>query len=211
MSHNWIDVSTPISAEIVVWPGDDPVSISKRSQIGINGAEANVSSIRMSAHTGTHVDAPLHFIAGGADVTALDLDSLVGPVQVISIADQRQITGAELAGHSIEPGSRVLFRTVNSDKDWLRSPFDPDYVYLSSEAAQYLVSLGIRTIGVDYLSVAGEENGAAVHRLLLGAGITILEGLMMKDIAPGTYEMVALPLKLEGSDGAPARVILRRI
>ena len=165
----------------------------------------------MSAHTGTHIDAPLHFIKNGKDIAALDLESLTGVVQIIQIEDERKITLEELTKHDLTRAGKIIFKTVNSSVDWSRSPFKKDYVHLSADASQYLVTLKIKTVGIDYLSIGGEEDGEKVHHILLGAGITILEGLNMKGILPGLYEMVALPMKIQGADGAPARVIIRAI
>ena len=206
----WLDVTLPISNGMVTWPGDKRVEVSKSSAIGTNGSEANVTAISLSAHTGTHMDAPLHFFPDGTDITHIPFIHLIGPAKVIHITDPHQITFSELKEADIEKGDRLLFRTRNSDSDWSMKPFMKDYVYLSTNAAQYLVKHGIICIGVDYLSVAGEENGREVHQLLLGEGITIIEGLNLKTIVPGTYEMIALPMKIAGADGAPARVVIRK-
>lgn len=207
----WLDVTYTISNNIVTWPGDRTVEITKLSTIGEKDAEANVTNLALSAHTGTHIDAPLHFLAHGADITVMPLDHTIGPAKLIHITDPLQITFSELKEHDIERGDRLLFRTRNSDTDWSRQPFMKDYVYLSTNAAQYLIKLGVKCIGVDYLSVAGEENGKEVHQLLLSAGITVIEGLKLIAIVPGRYEMIALPIKIEGSDGAPARVVIKKM
>ena len=206
----WLDVSYTISNNIITWPGDRTVEITKLSTIGEEHADANVTNLTLSAHTGTHIDAPLHFLADGADITAMPLDHSIGSAKVIHITDPHQITFSELKEHDIEKGDRLLFRTRNSDFDWSRQPFRKDYLYLSTNAAQYLIKLGVKCIGVDYLSVAGEENGKEVHQLLLSSGITVIEGLKLIAVVPGRYDMIALPLKIEGSDGAPARVVIKR-
>jgi len=211
MKHDWIDITFPISNQMVTWPGDPPVQLSKSSQIGCDHADANVTHLSMSAHTGTHIDAPLHFIENGKDIASLDLATLTGKVYVCPIENEVEITVAELQQRNMEGVDKILFKTVNSQKDWINSPFFESYVHLSTDAAQWLVNLGVTCIGIDYLSIGGMENGVAVHKILLGAGITILEGLNMKDVQPGLYEMVALPLKIIGADGAPARVLLREI
>jgi arylformamidase len=211
MTHHWIDISFSISEDIVTWPGDPKVKLSKASEIGREGADANVSSIFMSAHTGTHIDAPLHFIKDGKDIASLDLATLTGQVQIVEITDHTQVTKSELLQHNLKGIDKIIFKTVNSRSDWSKKAFNDRFVHLGIDAAQYLVTLGIKTVGVDYLSVGGMDNGTEVHHVLLGAGITILEGLNLTDILPGVYEMIALPIKIKGADGAPARVIVRQI
>jgi len=206
----WIDVSATISEGMVHWPGDPATSIQKIESIGVDGAEANVTSISCSAHVGTHIDAPLHFIAAGQDVAAVDLSALIGLARVFHITNTREIALADIQHLGIAAGDRVLFRTKNSDTDWEEQPFNRGYVYLSLEAAKYLAEKKVRCIGIDYLSIGGDDENVAVHQLLLGLSIIIIEGLKLRDIMPGQYEMVCLPLKIKGSDGGPARVILRK-
>jgi arylformamidase len=165
----------------------------------------------MSAHTGTHMDAPLHFLANGAGLDRLPLDAVIGPARVIAIRDPRSVTAAELARHRIRRGERVLFKTQGAAARWKRGTFDEDYVYVSLDAARFLAARGVRVVGVDYLSVGGFlEDSAETHRTLLSAGIWIIEGLDLARIATGRYDMVCLPLRIAGGDGAPARVALRR-
>jgi len=209
--HPWIDITFSINNGMITWPGDAPVQLKRTSTIGVDGANANVSSISMSAHTGTHIDAPLHFIRGGKDITQIPVGELIGYTKIFHITDPQQITFSELKELPIEEGDILLFRTRNSDVNWINAPFMEDYVYLSVNAAQYLVKAGVKCIGVDYLSVGGMENGADVHKILLNAGITIIEGLKLNDVVPGLYEIIAMPIKLQGADGAPARVVVRRI
>jgi arylformamidase len=196
---------------MTTWPGDIPVQLRRTATIGVQGSDANVSSLSISAHTGTHIDAPLHFIKGGKDITQIPLEDLIGYTKIFHITDPQQITFSELKELPIEEGDILLFRTRNSDKTWINASFMEDYVYLSTNAAKYLVKMGVRCIGVDYLSVGGMENGGDVHRILLKEGITIIEGLRMHDVVPGLYEFIALPMKINGADGAPARVVIRRI
>lgn len=208
---DWIDISFSLFPEMVVWPGDEKVSIRKTAQIGQDGSDANVTAISMSAHTGTHIDAPLHFIENGGDITSLPLSALTGIVKVIEIKNRQEINIDELRQHSITKDDKIIFKTVNTETNWINEPFKANYVYLNPEAARYLVSVGVTTIGIDYLSIGGMETGIEVHKILLGADIVIIEGLNMAAIDPGSYEMFALPLKLTGADGAPARVIVRRV
>ena len=206
----WIDVTIAITNDMVTWPGDKKVRISRSSSIGVDGAVANVTSLSLSAHTGTHIDAPLHFVANGTDIAGLQLSNLIGLAKVFHIHDQQKISFNEVKSFDIKPGDRLLFRTRNSEIDWQLKPFMDEYVYLASDAARYLVENGVSCIGVDYLSVAGEENGTEVHQLLLNSGVTIIEGLDLRSTEAGVYEMIALPMKITGSDGAPARVVLRK-
>ena len=208
--QNWIDITTAIENGMVHWPGDVPVSVQQSSSIAA-GDEANVTTLSMSAHTATHLDAPRHFIAEGKDITRIPLEVLTGPAKVFHIKDPQRITLQEIKDLPITAGDRVLFRTRNSDKAWAMLEFQKDYVYLATDAAEFLKAKRIVCLGIDYLSIAGEENGAKVHRILLGAEICVIEGLNLQNIEPGTYEMVCLPLKIKGADGAPARVIIRKL
>jgi arylformamidase len=194
---------------MVHWPGDPEVSISRISSME-NGDVCNVSTLSMTAHTGTHMDAPLHFLASGAGLDRLPLEAVIGPARVIAIQDPRSVTAAELARHRIRRGERILFKTRGAAARWQTGTFDEDYVYVSLDVARFLAARGVRLVGVDYLSVGGfREDGAETHRTLLGAGIWLVEGLDLGRVAAGRYDMVCLPLKIAGGDGAPARVALR--
>jgi arylformamidase len=161
-------------------------------------------------HTGTHVDAPRHFIPGGAGVESLPLAALIGPVRVVSIQHEGAVRVEELERAGLEGVERVLFRTRNSDQ-WSDSLFKEDFVYLDPDAAQWLVDRGVSLVGVDYLSVeAFAAPEPLTHRTLLGAGVVVVEGLDLSEISPGDYFLSCLPLKLAGADGAPARVVLMR-
>jgi arylformamidase len=206
----WIDVSLTLKSNMMHWPGDPPVSIERVREMD-KGDTVNLSKITMGAHSGTHVDAPIHFIKGAKGVDQILIDSLIGPARIIEIADADTIKEKELAGHRIKKGERILLRTRNSIKKILyRDTFSEDFVYMEKGAAEFLVTRGIKTLGVDYLSVGGyKENGPDVHRMLLGAGILIIEGLDLTGALPGLYDMICLPIKILDSDGAPARVILK--
>lgn len=210
VSSAWIDITTPIQDRMVHWPGDEDVKIYHTSKIE-EGDDANVTALKMSAHTATHVDAPLHFIAEGKDVTELDLDSLIGLAKVFVIKNTVSITLDEIRKLQITEGDRVLFKTRNSEKNWATMPFQKNYVYLETDAARYLCDKGVRCVGIDYLSVSGMENSEEVHRLLLEKDIIIIEGLMLDETDEGDYEMICLPIKISGADGAPARVLIRKI
>jgi arylformamidase len=158
------------------------------------------------------MDAPLHFIAGAPSMETLPIDAVVGPARVIQIRDAETVHPAELEPHALQPGDRVLFRTRNSERRLAEHEFATDFVYIAPDAARYLVERGVRTVGVDYLSVGAfrEESGRETHRVLLGAGIWVIEGLNLAGVEPGDYQLICLPLHLVGSDGAPARAVLRR-
>lgn len=208
---NWIDISVPLRNGMVHWPSDPPFHI-KRVMDQNNGDVCTVSRIDLSVHTGTHMDAPLHFIKDAPAMDELPLEATVGPARVIAIRDHKCIRAEELEEHEIEANERVLFKTANSDRLWSRDEFDEDFIYISADAAEYLASRGIRAVGVDYLSVGGfQEDAVETHHALLGAGIWVIEGLDLSGVEAGSYELVCLPLKLVGAEGAPARAILRSI
>ncbi|HUS13745.1 MAG TPA: cyclase family protein [Chloroflexia bacterium] len=206
------DISVPVYSGMVHWPGDPPVSIEQVSRMD-QGADANVSHLDMGAHTGTHVDAPVHFVAGMPGVDALDLHVLVGPALVAHLDDTvADITPEVLEAAGIPPGTeRVLFRTRNSAY-WAQAEqgFQTDFVAVRPEAAAWLVARGVRLVGVDYLSVAPFDASVPTHVALLEAGVIPVEGLNLTGIEAGVYQLVCLPMKLQGCDGAPARAILMR-
>ena len=203
------DISVGISPEIPVWPGDAPVRL-ERVQSMDAGAHANVSRFEAGVHVGTHIDAPLHFIPGGRSVEAIPLKTMIGRAYVIELKRAEVLDASTLEGAGIPPRTRrLLFKTRNSEY-WTKGEpkFRRDFVAVDSSGAEWLVRKGVRLVGVDYLSVAPFGNGAPTHRILLEAGVVIVEGLNLAAVARGRYTIYCLPLKLIGSDGAPARVIL---
>ena len=207
----WKDVSVPLKNGMVQWPGDKAFSRAYTESIE-KGDQANVSEIEGSAHTGTHMDAPAHFITGGHTIDAVPLDACMGRARVIDIKDAELIRISELEQQKIAAGERVLFRTKNSDHVWKTDAFQTRFVHIPADTARWLAERRVRTVGVDYLSVGGyESDGAETHRALLGAGVWIIEGLVLTDVEPGEYDLICLPLKIVGSDGAPARALLRKI
>jgi arylformamidase len=209
LAHGWIDVSAPLHTGMVHWPDNPPVSIERMLDIS-KGDNANVSALSMGSHTGTHMDAPVHFLNDGIGLDRMDLEATIGKARVITIDDREAIRPDAIRAEHFEPGDRIIFRTRNSDQEWWSQSFKEDFVYLSHEAAQLLVEQKVRTVGVDYLSVGGyKRDGAETHRSLLGAGVWIIEGLRLEKIEPGDYEMICLPLLVTGADGAPARALLR--
>jgi arylformamidase len=211
MAQDWMDVSLPMHSGMVHWPDNPPVSIERALDMG-QGDAANVSKLSMGVHTGTHMDAPVHFFPTGKGIDSMPLTAAIGRARVIEISDPVSIKPEELRPHLIQPGERILFKTRNSPECWQTNDFVKDFVYISSEAAQYLAEQKVQTVGVDYLSVGGFfKDGAETHHALLGAGIWIIEGLNLSNVRPGLVELICLPIKIEGSDGAPARAILRLV
>ena len=206
----WVDVSVPLRSGMVHWPDNPPVRIERMLDIE-RGDVANVSTISLGSHTGTHMDAPIHFVRGGEGMDRMPLDATMGPARVVEIQDPAAIKPDELDPHGIGRGERVLFKTRNSSVAWWTQDFIEDFVYVSQEAARYLAERGVRTVGVDYLSVGGfHVDGVETHRALLGAGIWVIEGLDLSRVEPGDHELICLPIKLEDGDGAPARALLRK-
>ena len=206
------DISVPIRTGGVVYPGNPPIAITPQQAISL-GAGANVSRIEFGSHSGTHVDAPKHFFDDGAGVDSLPLDVLIGRARLIAMGDDVKSVGeAELMKHDLHGVERLLIRTRNSA--WLASgsnEFHPDYTFVAPDGAAYLAGLGVKLVGVDYLSVEQFHSGHhKTHRTLLQREIVIVEGLLLSEPPPGDYELYCLPLKLVGLDGAPARAILIR-
>jgi arylformamidase len=205
-----MDISVPVRSGMVHWPGDPPFQI-ERAMDQEKGDVATVSRMALGVHTGTHMDAPLHFIRHAPSIDTMPLDATIGTVRVIEIRDRQSIKREELAEHAISAGERILFKTANSGHSWDSDRFDEDFVFISQDGARYLAERGVRTVGVDYLSVGGyRQDGLETHAALLGAGIWIIEGLNLNCVDPGEYELVCLPLKLMGAEGSPARAILRK-
>jgi arylformamidase len=203
------DISLPIHPGLPVWPGDPSIVVTREASIS-EGSDANVSSIACGVHVGTHVDAPLHFIEGGDAVDRLDLNTLIGRVHVLDCRGVKTITADLLESRAItKRARRLIFKTDNSQL-WQEQPRDffEDFVAVQADAAEWLVARGVRLVGIDYLSIAPYHAGVPTHKILLGAGIVVIEGLNLHGVPPGRYNLICLPLHLKGSDGAPARVIL---
>lgn len=204
------DVTFTVEQGMTVWPGDDPVQLYRQQKIE-DGANANVSFLGLSVHTGTHIDAPFHFLKAGYGVEQIPMDLLVGEAQVIQIPEETKVIDAKaLEKTNIKPGiKKVLFKTaVSLQRTQLTQRFKTDFVAVAADAAQILVDKDINVIGIDYLSIAPYKNSRMTHEILLNANTLIIEGLNLADVDEGIYTMYCLPLKLKGSDGAPARVIL---
>jgi arylformamidase len=209
MAKKWIDISVTIKAGMVHWPDNPEIRVEKMLDME-RGDVCNVSVLSLGSHTGTHMDAPLHFIRGGKGLDRMPLDATIGPCRVIEIKDREAVKVEEIRNQRIKAGERILFKTRNSSGAWKSDNFDEDFVYISKEAATYLAKAKVMTVGIDYLSVGGfKRDGIETHHALLGAGIWVIEGLNLARIKPGKYELNCLPLKVLNSDGAPARALLR--
>jgi arylformamidase len=211
MGEGWLDVSVLLRSGMVHWPDNPPIRIDRMLDIE-RGDTANVSTISMGSHTGTHMDAPLHFVREGKGLDEMPLDAAIGRGRVIEVHDPESIKPCDLRTHQISRGERFLFKTQNSARRWHENGFVEDFVYVSQEAARYLAAHEIRTVGIDYLSVGGfRRDSVETHQALLEAGIWVIEGLNLSEVEPGEYELICLPLRIERSDGAPARAILRAL
>jgi arylformamidase len=206
-----IDLSPTISPALPVWPGDPIVRLSRVASLE-SGDAFTLTELAMSAHTGVHVDAPAHYVRGGAGVDALALDILIGPALVADAGDAKAITAGVLETLRIPMGiQRLLLRTRNSVRGLMASSrFHTDFVAVTADGAEWLVTRGVRLVGVDYYSVAPYDALAPTHQILLRAGVVIVEGLDLTAVTPGLYTFICLPLKLQNADGAPARAILLR-
>ena len=212
LSENWLDVSVTIHSNLPVWPGNPGVDLTPVHSFP-QGDEVTLSKISLGAHTGTHMDAPLHFIRAGKTVDEVPLDIGLGLARVIEIEHPEVILPEELDQHDIKADERILFKTKNSGRDlWAKEVFTEDFVYISTEAGGYLADRGVKLVGVDYASVGGyQKNEPEVHRALLGNGVWIVEGLVLEGVAPGVYELLCLPLKLKGLEASPVRALLRPV
>jgi arylformamidase len=210
MDKTWIDASVPLHAGMVHWPTDPGVSIERFADMN-QGAVCNVSKMALCCHAGTHMDGLNHFIKDGSSLDTVPLDAIIGPCRVVEIKDDDSVKPAELKKHKLRKGERILLKTRNSKREWWNEEFDTKFVHISKEGAQHLVDCGIRTIGIDYLSVGGyQRDGVQCHQVILGAGIWIIEGLNLTKVKPGKYDLICLPVKIRNSDGAPARALLRK-
>jgi arylformamidase len=212
-AEGWIDVTATLDpARTPVYAGDAPLKFDFLKDMR-KGDLLTLSAYALGAHSGTHIDAPMHFVATGAPIDQLALDPLIGGARVIDIPDSvRAIDAAELNRHDWRSAQRVLFRTRSTLRGWMDSPeFHRDFAYIAPDAAQLLADAGVRLVGVDYISA--EQFGAPAprtHQILLGRGIPIVEGLDLRPVQAGDYDVIVLPLKVRGHEGAPARAIVRK-
>jgi arylformamidase len=209
VTRGFIDISMPLAADTPTWPGSIGYTASVLGSIAA-GDDSNVTRLDMDVHTGTHVDAPLHFVDGAATLDAVGLDPFVGPAWVADVTGAAIISAERLDAAGIPDGTkRLLLRTDNSfDAPRRKAPFDTDYAALSLDAASWVVDRGIRLVGIDYLSIQRYEDSFDTHRVILGAGTVIVEGLMLKEAEPGAWILMCLPVNLTGAEAAPARAVL---
>jgi arylformamidase len=201
-----IDVTVPVREGMPIYEGNPGVRLTLVQAIE-DGSPANLSELALGVHTGTHVDAPVHFIEGGDGAETLPLEVMIGPAQVVDATSLDGPIDAESLSRLDLPknAERLILKTRNSEL-WARSEFTRDFIRLTDDGARMLIGRGVRLIALDYLSIGDRD----AHRVLLGSGIVALEGLDLHEVEPGPYELVCLPLRLVGADGAPARVVLTR-
>ncbi|HYY02354.1 MAG TPA: cyclase family protein [Gaiellaceae bacterium] len=197
-----IDISVPIRPGMVTYPGDPPVTLERVASIA-DGDVANLSRLDFGVHSGTHVDAPVHFVDGAAGIDDVPLEVLVGPARVVDLTRAERLDAPAFA--RLEPTERLLLKTRNSEL-WSRTTFADDFLALTEDGARALLAASVRLVGIDYLSIGDE----AAHNALLQAGVIAIEGLDLRGVEAGEYALVCAPLKLVGSDGGPARAFLVR-
>jgi arylformamidase len=203
----YYDISLNLSAETVRWVTAPALELHERRRMS-RGDPANASALTMSVHSGTHVDAPFHFLPDGAGIDALPLQRFIGPALVHAVTADRYITAKDVEAIDLHGLTRVLFKTRNSEL-LKKADYDPDFVAFSLDAARALVARGVELVGLDYLSVAHADEQVPVHRAFLDHGVVLLEGVDLSEIVPGHYELICFPLRLRGLDGAPCRAVLR--
>jgi len=208
--QNWIDVSIPISSELPVWPGDPTPQLTWLSQIS-GGEGINLSKIDMSLHSGTHIDAPSHFIEGGLAIDEIPLELLIGEVQVINVPKELKIIkDSFLNTLNYEIPKKIFFKTNNSFMHYLHDKnFLKDYVGIDRSGAKWLVDHKVKVVGIDYLSVAPYWEAAETHRILLEANVIVIEGLDLSRIQEGAYRFICLPISIKGREAAPVRVVVQ--
>lgn len=200
------DISVTLSETLPAFPGDPAIEFAHASSVP---DPFHLTRLSFGSHAGTHIDAPAHLIKDGATVDAIPLATLIGTCRVIDLRDRTQpISSDDLKASNLAGTRRLLLRTRNSEL-WQQNNFDKNYLGLTPAAADYLVDLGIQLVGIDYLSIEPFNSEGEGHRILLQAGTVILEGLDLSDVEPGNFELICLPLKLSGIDGAPCRAVLR--
>jgi len=204
------DISMTIEGGMVSWPGDGPVRINRVRSMD-EGERLNQSRLDLSAHTGTHIDAPVHFLKGAGGVDSLPLEVLMGPALVVHIAGVRAIGASHLEGANLPRATERLLLKTDNVKLRDQSGFSQEFSYITPDGSRFLIDHGIRLVGIDYLSIAEFGSGEAVHKALLSEGVVIIEGLDLAEVMPGHYRLTALPLKVKMCDGAPARVVLEQM
>jgi len=207
----WIDISYPLSEEIIYWPQDPVPPDIKTNTFTSEEVTITMSQMTINTHHGTHVDAPRHFYPDGTSIDEMPLTAIMGPARVIEIKDTNLINPEELEGHNIRAGERVLFKTINSSY-YKQGKFVEDFVHITKESAQFIADKNISVVGIDYLAVGSFRDRSSlikVHQILLGNGIWIVEALDLSGVEPGDYEIICLPIKIKQGDAGQARAIIR--
>jgi arylformamidase len=211
IGSGWIDISYPLSNDMVHWKDDllpprvDWIQHQDKRQ------EVQMIQLNINVHQGTHIDTPRHFFPDGKTIDQVPLDDIMGPARVIEIKDTVSIKPEELEPHNIQPGERILFKTINSSY-YKKGKFVDDYVYISTEAAHFLKDKKVRVVGLDYIAIGSYkdlDNLVEVHKVLVGNGIWAIESIDLSVVKAGRYEMICLPVLIKGGDSAPARALLR--
>jgi arylformamidase len=203
------DISLTLSPQSIRWVTAQPLELIERKRMS-RGDPNNSSSVHTSVHAGTHVDAPFHFVPNGRTIESLPLETFIGPARVCAVEPRRRITATDVAKAELQGESRVLFKTRNSNL-LKKGVYDPSFAPFSVDGADALVKLGVKLVGLDYLSAAAADEQVPVHRAFLDHGVILLEGIDLADVPPGRYELFCPPVKLAGSDGAPCRAVLREL
>ena len=210
VDDGWIDISVPVGPGVTpTWPGVPKIVFERRLDLEA-GDEVTDTTVRFSVHTGTHIDAPAHFLRDGTTVDAISPSRMIGPCHVADMRGRSEVCADDLEESGVPLGVRRLLLLTDNSARW-SAKFESDFVGLTPEASSWVVARGIDVLGVDYLSVQPFSGSRAVHDLLLEAGVVILEGIDLTDVSEGAYEMVCLPLALVGTEGAPARALIRSI
>lgn len=207
-----IDISLNLEPGMAAWPGENGVEF-RRIQSLDKGDPSTSTHISMGIHSGTHIDAPAHFISSGKTIDQVDMGVFIGPIRIVHLPDKNRITERDLIKSNLPSGTtRVLFKTRNSEY-WQKSPetFHPNFVALTEDAAEWIVNKKIKLIGIDYLSIQPYHHSPGVHRILLDSGVAVLEGLDLNSVTDTDYNLICLPLKLIGTEGAPARAVLTKL
>jgi arylformamidase len=203
------DISLTLSPQSIRWVTAQPLELIERKRMS-RGDANNSSSIHTSVHAGTHVDAPFHFVPNGITIESLPLETFIGPARVCAVEPRRRITATDVAKAELQGETRVLFKTRNSNL-LKKGVYDPSFAPFSVDGADALVKLGVKLVGLDYLSAAAADEQVPVHLAFLNRGVILLEGIDLSDVPAGRYELFCPPVKLAGSDGAPCRAVLREL
>jgi arylformamidase len=203
------DISLTLSAQSIRWVTAQPLELIERKRMR-RGDTNNSSSVHTSVHAGTHVDAPFHFVPDGITIESLPLETFIGPARVCAVNAGSHITASDVERAQLAGEARVLFKTRNSNL-LKKGEYDAGFAPFSVDAAEALVKLGVKLVGLDYLSAAAADEQVPVHRAFLDHGVILLEGVELSEVPPGRYELFCPPVKLAGSDGAPCRAVLREL